>query len=328
MRARTQHTPWVTRLVVDGDGLLRDASSPAAGWIPATPTRWCDANLGLPWRLARSLTGACSVLIPRGDETLDAVLTRDGDGFALRPRDGGLDAASLELFARLHAVSRALLHDVRSCLSGASSSLEILLLDDGLTAGARALAAESVDEIVHGAERIRTRHARFPPVEATLAHVTLSELLSPALAALRWEAARRRVAFDVSLDPALGVVSVAPSAVLAAVVNLCHNAFDAAPDDTAVSLHMAHLADDDGSWLEVAVRDRGEAPDGAAIARAGDVGFSTRRDRQGLGLAATRIAAALQGGSVILQREGDETCARALFRDGVVAPLGTVTKAI
>lgn len=315
--------PAATRFTVDVDGAI----TPPPPWAPPSCARWSDLGLGLPWARARALTGCARALLSRGGALHDVSLTRDGAAFALT-RDGGLDAATVRLFARLHAVSRALLHDVRSSLSGATSSLEMLLLDDGLTASARSLAAESVDEIVRSAERIRARHARFPPVEGRLAHVTPAELLGPVVAAMRWEAARRRLGFEAAFDPSLGVVSVVPAAVVAAAVNLCHNALDAAPDGSTVSLSVSRVDDVDGPWLEVATRDEGPRPSDELFARAGVVGFSTRRERQGLGLAAARLAASLQGGSLTLQRDGDQTLARAVFRDGVAAALGTDVKAI
>lgn len=151
--------------------------------------------------------------------------------------------------------------------------------------------------------------AARPPEESVgdrFGGMTLADAIRHAASILEPEAGENRVRIQASIDPRLE--NCAARGAYCVVLNALRNALDSCRSGhgTRIELQAAVVCGrGDGEEVVVEVRDDGPGPrDGATLARAFDPGFTTKKNRPGLGLALARDVVRELGGCIAL-RSGD-----------------------
>jgi two-component system sensor histidine kinase HydH len=204
------------------------------------------------------------------------------------------EAVSQSRLALLGEVAASIAHDVRTPLSVLKTSAQLLASGDLPLVEQRTLSrmvAVEVDRL----NRVVTDLVDLArPRVAQRTAQPLEGLVERAAAVLRPWAQARGVALDIEGDRSAPRVLVDGDQMQQALLNLMHNAVQAAPDPGTVVVR-SHAQ---GRWAVIEVSDSGPGFSEEALARAFSPFFTTRADGTGLGLSIVKRIMEEHGGEV------------------------------
>lgn len=311
-------TVAIVLLVIEPDGSVVPANRAARQFAGRAIRRLDDiAALGL--------TGAATLLaLPAGDRTIlrlangqrmlatAARFSAGGNGrqlIALQNIETELDAVELRAWQDL---VRILSHEIMNSLTPISSLAESIrplarkLADarDGTdqTAGDIVVAVDTISRrstgLIGFVERYRKLAALPPPVPRT---IPLTDLVARLDMLIRPLFAAKSIAWDSHIDPSDLTLSADPDLLEQALINLLHNAADAAEGGAAPHVTLECRRRDDGT-VAISVTDNGSGIDSEARDKIFVPFFTTKPGGTGIGLSLVRGIVTGHGGFVEIEK--------------------------
>jgi signal transduction histidine kinase len=258
------------------------------------------------WRLSvpiRRLTESVEHIAARGQpEPISSVPRAGGEVGVLTDAFNAMlqrlavaqrESVAQSRLALLGEIAASIVHDVRTPLSVLKTSAQ-LLGSAALSATEQRDLAGMVASEVDRLNRVVTNLADLGrPQTTSRTPQPMQALATRTLAVLRPWARARRVTLDIEGDPGIGVY-VDRDQVLQALLNLVHNAAQAAPAGGRVLLRWRA----EPPWLALDVTDTGPGFSSEALARAFSPFFTTKTDGTGLGLAIAKRVVEAHGGEI------------------------------
>jgi len=210
-----------------------------------------------------------------------------------------------ERLAAMGRLAAQVAHEIRNPLSSIGLNCELLsdeLRDaDSFDAEIKRLLAAVSREIDRLTELTEgyLRYARLP--EASKRPSDVAALVTDVADFVRADFERSGLRLEVSGVPELPTISIDPSRVRLALVNLLRNAADVTPEGGTVSLTIEEV---DGA-VQISVDDEGPGVPDDDEERLFEPFFSTKDDGTGLGLSVTREVALEHGGSAGYEPRAD-----------------------
>ncbi|MFH1811719.1 MAG: ATP-binding protein [Pseudomonadota bacterium] len=210
-----------------------------------------------------------------------------------RTRERLLQSERLAAMGRLAA---QVAHEIRNPLSSIGLNCELLAddlqrvaADDGdvqRLLGAIAAEIDRLTEITDG----YLRYARLP--EASLRPADVGDVVRDVADFVRADLERRGLSLELQVARDLPSLSVDPSRVRLALLNLLRNAADATLDGGSIQLSVDRVDD----AVQISVDDHGAGVPEELVPKLFEAFFSTKPDGTGLGLSVTRDVALEHGG--------------------------------
>lgn len=211
----------------------------------------------------------------------------------LRLRDAWQALERQAIFGRTAA---QLAHDLRNRLAPAYAVAETL--QDELRAPAHGEARRQADRLVGHLELLVTlldRYKKLARLELSLTPLDPNALVTKVVEGVR-PSAPQGVALRLDLAPACGPIHGDRDLLTAALENLAVNAFEALRAGGELTVRTSPA----GGHVTIAVQDNGAGMDPMELERAGALGFTTKREGSGLGLAFVHRVVQAHGGAVKL----------------------------
>jgi FixJ family two-component response regulator/signal transduction histidine kinase len=317
--ARDDHLPFVHAALAAGQVVrfARLADLPAEAAIDAATF----AELGIrsavivPVTLGERVAGALSFASASGDrEWPDALVPRVtllGDVFATvfardsaeqRERDAQAQAAHATRVGTLGMLAASLVHELTqplaASLANAQTAAELLASPTPDLDELRAAVGDIVSDDRRVGEMIQQLRRFLRRGETERAEVDLRDPIGDALHLVAHDAAERRIAIDVVVEPGLPPVAADRVQIQQVLLNLLSNACDAVATAQAASRHVSLTASRTDSGVAIEVADHGPGLDEATLARIFQPFFTTKPKGMGLGLSISRSIVAAHGGKL------------------------------
>ncbi len=205
-----------------------------------------------------------------------------------------------ETMAAMGAVVAGVAHQVRNPLFGISSTLDAMEARYGFTESSRYL--EVLREQVDRLSRLMQELLEYgKPYTLELSPGLVEDAIGEALRVAKnvQPASDVRAVYDGSAGPSL--VRMDRARLVGALTNLVENAIQHSPPGETVTVTASPLTDETGSWIEVAVTDRGPGIPTEDVPKIFEPFFTRRRGGTGLGLSIVQRIVEEHGGVVWAQ---------------------------
>ncbi len=280
-----QHADAAVPLRADGDG-----TRTIYGWVALRDEVWSDG------------------LSP--DERARLARAADAAARALRNIENFRQLEEDQRLAALGAMSAGLAHEIRNPLAGVKGAAQVLATSHAMDADN----AEMLDVIITEADRLDRVVRQFldyaRPFQLRVQAEDAERLARHAVAVVSRGSLPEGVTLAVEAEPDLPAVAADADRLTQVLLNLLHNAVDAAAGQEAgrrevrVALLRASLSGGRPA-VEIAVRDDGPGLDPETAAQIFTPFFTTKQSGTGLGLPITRRLVEAHGGALdVRSREG------------------------
>lgn len=294
------------------------------GWLPGLPLRYLGSA---PPALLVACAGVMGLLC-LGATMLGGALRRTFDNMlaeALAHRDELLSTHRAHA-RELEALSAEIAHELKNPLATVKGLTQLMAREPG-----RAQPAERLQVLTGEVSRMQGILEEFlnfsrPLVPLTVSSVDLAELCDEALVLHEGLAGERGVRLERAGS---GAVNAAcdPRKVKQVLMNLLHNAIEASPPGSRVTVTVEPTASGDA---RVSVRDEGPGLAPEVAGRAFEAGVTTKARGSGLGLTVARALARQHGGEVTLEDGARGGCVAELVlpRELPAGTLGPVREVV
>jgi FixJ family two-component response regulator/signal transduction histidine kinase len=320
---RAERLPWLCAELVAGRVVhfANRAELPAAARedLAALHALAIDQAVIAPLKAGRHVIGALSfvdwsvdfewhdALTPRIallGEVFATVLARDAA--ERRAREAQAQAAHAARVGAMGTLAATMVHELTqplaASLANSEAAAELLAMPAPDLDELRAAVGDIVVDGRRIGELIQRLRRFLRRSEAERVEIDVRHPLQDALQFVTEDAAARRVAIDVDIDPDVPRVAADRVQIQQVLLNLLSNACDtvaAMADDAARRVQVAVRRVDAGVAIEVA--DRGAGMDDATLARVFEPFFTTKPRGMGLGLAISRNIAVAHGGKLTVR---------------------------
>jgi signal transduction histidine kinase len=225
---------------------------------------------------------------------------RRAEGILIRQREQLLESQTL---ATVGELSRAVAHSVRNPLAAIRSSAEFELQAPALSAESRATSMTEIVGLVDRIDRLLTDMLSFSAPGGADLPVTadIGAVVARALDAFAQEFKRNRIDLRVTLPSVFPPVSGDERLLAQAVASVLSNAVEAMPEGGRIDVGGA--VSDDGSSVNVSVRDTGVGMDSDQLRRAFEPFYTSKARGLGIGLALVKRIVELSRGRIALASE-------------------------
>jgi signal transduction histidine kinase len=267
----------------------------------------CEIRFPLPslWREYRwHVLGALAVIFAQAALIAALVWQRRARGRAeTEARQRRAELAQAGRLALAGELTASIAHEINqplgSILANAGAAEALLRRDPGASEELKAILADIRSADQRASEIIRRVRALVTTRQAEPERIEARAIVEEALAILRPEADRRRIAVDAGVEPGLPPLMVDRIQAHQAIVNLCINAMEAMDDCPPERRRLGLRATKGGDRsVRFIVSDTGPGILQAHMPHLFDSFFTTKENGTGLGLSITRSIAEAHGGSV------------------------------
>jgi signal transduction histidine kinase len=197
------------------------------------------------------------------------------------------------------SISNEVNQPLGAILSNAQSARRLLSGDHSAIAEVMPALSDIVEDAERASEIVRRVRSMFKGDETSKSTLIVEALLEEARALLRSEAAIRKIALTVEIEPGLPGVLGDRIQLLQCVTNLILNGFDSiAAADSVLREVTVRAAQSEAGYVSVSVKDSGPGIEPALLERIFDTFVTTKPQGLGLGLHVARSIVEGHGGKI------------------------------